>query len=410
MRKIIILSFGIIISGFLFYSSAFADNVDYTVNVAPSLNVSVSSNNVVLDLNPNTKTSDSKDITVTVGTNNITGYKLNMSTTGDITSLTRDSSVDGKTASIPTLGNADATGTTAADLTDNRWGYRLNNTGNFIPYVSGVQIMEKNIATNADTATLSFASKINYSQAAGSYNINLNFVGTVNPLMTYIQDFTASECQEKASDADYTVVDKRDNNEYTVRYINGNCWMTQNLRYIGDTGSTSGSMIMKATTSNISADTTIGYTDLTAGNSYDEARLHVATPDQVPTGATFTAKDMGVWYNYAAASAMTITGSSNPNAQVYDICPKGWRLPTSGDNNSEQSGITSYASAYNPIVGGCYNGGTLDNDGRQNHWWSSTVGYFATTRYWLTWTTFSQLYTQYYYRNAGVYVRCIRSS
>jgi len=347
MRKIIILSFGIIISGFLFYSGAFADNVDYTVNVAPSLNVSVSSSSVVLDLNPNTKTSDSKDITVTVGTNNITGYKLNISTTGDITSLTRDSSVDGKTASIPTLGDSDTTGTTAADLTDNRWGYKLNNTGNFIPYVSGTLIMEKNIATNADTATLSFASKINYSQAAGSYAINLNFTGVTNPLIDYMQDFTKAMCEEKASDADYIVVDKRDNNEYTVRYINGNCWMTQNLRYIGDTGSTSGNMVMKTDTSNVDMDKTITYTDLTEGDTTDYSRIHAGMDGSGnPT----------VWYNYAATSAMTIIGASSSQS-IHDICPKNWRLPTS----SEQSTIINYSDMYNPVTGGYYGGGVIVN-------------------------------------------------
>ena len=48
-----------------------------------------------------------------------------------------------------------------------------------------------------------------------------------------IQDFTVDECQAKASDTNFTVVDKRDGNDYTVRYINGNCWMTQNLRLSG---------------------------------------------------------------------------------------------------------------------------------------------------------------------------------
>jgi len=113
-----------------------------------------------------------------------------MSTTGDITSLTRDSSLDGKSDSIPTLSNE--AGATASTLSDNTWGYRLNNTGNFIPYVSGVQIMEKSIATNADTATLSFASKINYNKSAGSYAINLIFTGVSNPSTNYLYDTIAS--------------------------------------------------------------------------------------------------------------------------------------------------------------------------------------------------------------------------
>ena len=211
----------------------------------------------------------------------------------------------------------------------------------------------------------------------------------------YIQDYTKATCQTNAASGNVTVTDKRDNNDYTVRYINGNCWMTQNLRYVGDTvGSTSttSTWYLKSATSNVSADTTMSMTDLTSGNTYDAARFH-------NSGNTTT----GVWYNYAAASAMTITGSSNANPQTYDICPKGWRLPT----NTEQSGITSYASAYAPVTGGYYGSGSLLSTGF-GYWWSSTSN-IVSTRYNLRWNG-SSLYTGNDYRNLGLYVRCIRSS
>ena len=211
----------------------------------------------------------------------------------------------------------------------------------------------------------------------------------------YIQDYTKATCQTDAASGNVTVTDKRDNNDYTVRYINGNCWMTQNLRYVGDTvGSTSttSTWYLKSATSNVSADTTMSMTDLTSGNTYDAARFH-------NSGNTTT----GVWYNYAAASAMTITGSSNTSAQTYDVCPKGWRLPT----NSEQSGITSYASAYAPVTGGYYTYGSLGSTG-YGYWWSS-ASYSATDRYYLYWNG-SSLGTSYYVRLSGFYVRCIRSS
>ena len=47
---------------------------------------------------------------------------------------------------------------------------------------------------------------------------------------TYMQDLTLADCQSQASSGDITVFDKRDESDYTVRYINGACWMTQNLR------------------------------------------------------------------------------------------------------------------------------------------------------------------------------------
>ena len=122
----------------------------------------------------------------------MTGYQLTMSSTNDATDLVRDNTVDGKNAVIPTL-SAEA-GTTASSLTDNTWGYKKD-SGNFIPYVSNTKLLENKYATNKDETTLSFASKINYDQAAGSYELGLNFTGTTNPLIFYMQDFTTEMCR-----------------------------------------------------------------------------------------------------------------------------------------------------------------------------------------------------------------------
>ena len=398
-----------ILSIFLSFSgnSAFAEDVDYSVTIAPALTLTTTTNSLVLNLDPSSKTFESKTLTVSAGTNNKTGYTLTLSTPNDNTDLDRNSSVDSITATIPTLSSGTYTEST---FTADRWGYKINSntsipstiTTDYIPFVSGNTLMESSTAINHDETELAFAAKIDYLQPSGSYSTTLQFNMVANPLVDYIQDFTATMCQEKASDANYTVVDKRDGQEYTVRYINGNCWMTQNLRYIGDTGSTSGSMVMKAATSNIDTDTTIAYADITVGTTYDAARLHVATSNQVPSGATYTALDMGVWYNYAVASAMSITGNSNTDTQTYDICPDGWRLPT----YTEQRGITSYANAYNPITGGRYTG-TSQELTTYGGWWSSTV-YNASARYDLYWNT--NLYMTFDYRGGGFYIRCIRST
>jgi len=200
-----------------------------------------------------------------------------------------------------------------------------------------------------------------------------------------MQNYTKATCQTEASSANVTVVDTRDNNSYTVRYINGNCWMTQNLRIAG--GKT-----LTSSDSNVSANYTIPTTDLTSGNTYTEGRIH-------NSGNTTN----GYWYNYCAASAGTICTSSNSTNATYDICPKGWRLPT----NSEQSGITSYASAFSPVTGGYYYIGSLGNTG-SGYWWSSTAGNTA-GRYGLSYNG-SSLNTGGNGRFLGFYVRCIRSS
>lgn len=48
---------------------------------------------------------------------------------------------------------------------------------------------------------------------------------------TYLQDLTAATCQAQASANDLVAYDRRDDKQYTVRYINGHCWMTKNLDF-----------------------------------------------------------------------------------------------------------------------------------------------------------------------------------
>ncbi|MDO4508233.1 MAG: hypothetical protein Q4B65_02530, partial [Candidatus Saccharibacteria bacterium] len=51
--------------------------------------------------------------------------------------------------------------------------------------------------------------------------------------VVYMQDYTLARCQEEATNAAATLTDIRDGNTYTARFINGYCWMTQNLRLAG---------------------------------------------------------------------------------------------------------------------------------------------------------------------------------
>ncbi|MBQ9180693.1 hypothetical protein IJ135_01190, partial [Candidatus Saccharibacteria bacterium] len=129
---------------------------------------------------------------------------------------------------------------------------------------------------------------------------------------TYIQDYALATCKTEASNNNKTVYDKRDEKSYTVRYINDACWMTSNLRFTGTS--------INSTTTNINTTKTISYSNLTSGNSYDQARIH--------TGSNSYTDGETVWYNYAAATAMTITGNSNSTTAVYDLCPKNWHLPS----------------------------------------------------------------------------------
>ena len=205
--------------------------------------------------------------------------------------------------------------------------------------------------------------------------------------VNYIQNFTLSDCQSQASSGNVTVVDSRDNSSYTVRYINGACWMTQNLRL-------SGGRTLTSADSNVASSWSFPSTPL-EGSSYSY------TDPQVTINSNTS---YGGYYNFCAASAGTNCQTSSAVNTTYDICPKGWRLPIL----NEMSGITSYASAFSPVLSGYYYNGTLSNTGSYGYWWSATADN-SLYQYNLYYSG-SSLYTSYYNKYYGFSVRCIRSS
>lgn len=202
---------------------------------------------------------------------------------------------------------------------------------------------------------------------------------------TYMQDLTAAQCSGSSDGATATLIDRRDNNSYTIAKINGNCWMTQNLRL-------SGGRTLTSADSNVASSWYSPSTSLTSGDSYTDARYAV--------DSTY-----GGYYNYCAASAGTVCSQTTQDA-TYDICPKGWRLPT----YSEQNGITgtSYVSAFSPVYSGYYYSGSLVNTGSRGYWWSSTAN-DNLSQYSLVYNSVS-LYTNYGLKRYGFSVRCVRSS
>ena len=239
--------------------------------------------------------------------------------------------------------------------------------------------------TIGSTSTLSTTYRV-----TGPATITLTGKQLVNYLddVTYMQDLTAAQCSGSSDGATATLRDRRDNNTYTIAKINGNCWMTQNLRLAGGTTLTS-------TYSNVSSSYTIPTTDLTSGDSYTDGRIH-------NSGSTTT----GYWYNFCAASAGTNCQTSTATNTTYDICPKGWRLPT----NSEFGTIsgTSYISAFSPVTVGSYRYGSLTNTSNGN-WWSSTARN-SEFQYYLYYNGSSLNTSSSGYKHYGLYVRCIRSS
>ena len=208
--------------------------------------------------------------------------------------------------------------------------------------------------TTSNGSGTSYADGANYtastSYAGQTVTLYAQWRTPINQLddVTYMQDLTASHCANSDNGATATLRDRRDNNSYTIAKINGNCWMTQNLRIASG-------MTLTSTYSNVSSNYTIPATPLNGSEqSFTEGQVQ-------DSGNTI----YGYWYNFCAASAGTNCSSSSTIAN-NDICPKGWSLP----NNNQLNSIVGYASEFSPVVGGYYLFGRLVGTD-EACWWSS---------------------------------------
>ena len=329
---------------------------------------------------------------LTITTSNSGGYSLYFYSSNGNNSLTPiNPNNSSSISSTPTT-------TELNNLNNNTWGYNLSaeastsNTTTYsaIPTNNTTPIQTKDTSTTNstnDTYTLSLGAKVDNTIPSGVYSNDLTVAIVAEPkALTYIQDLTLSECQSQASDTDLTVKDSRDDNEYTVRYINDACWMTQNLRLPGGTTlTTSDSNVTRNYT--LPNSSTSGFTSYTVANMYNG------------TDTTY-----GAYYNYCAASAGTVCSSYSAQDATQDICPKGWRLPT----YNEQNGIRSYVSAFSPVYSGDYSNGSLGSTGSLGYWWSATA-YNSLRQYGLYYSSGS-LDTTNLNKYVGFSVRCVRST
>lgn len=262
--------------------------------------------------------------------------------------------------------------------------------------------------TNAGGTGTSYTDGASYTAPAGSAGQTITLYAQWGFGKETLQGFTATDCQSQASSANVALTDIRDNSTYTVRYINGVCWMTQNLRIASGTTLTSAD-------SNVVSDYTIPTTDLTAGDSYTEGRVHDA-------GNT----TYGYWYNYCAATAGEICQASTGwnTSATQDICPRNWRLPTTteaqaiapqSDPDDENWPVAdpTYVSVFNPVLGGLYSGGLLS--GSNGFWWTNTANNSVPTQAMTFGYNGIGLYYNFQFgystqRSQGVYIRCIRSN
>ena len=248
-------------------------------------------------------------------------------------------------------------------------------------------------------------------------------------------------CDRVANGQSTTLIDIRDNKTYSVAKINGNCWMTDNLKLgydatNGADNTTAGvaSITLTEDDSNIvftEAETTAGkrvlttydlqtYGKNTTGSNYCYGTYNDTTQTGwgpayqyscIHSGVTEHSGGMTVWYNYTLATAGTIidenTTSSSPATNTTEatesICPKGWTLPSKTQIDSQRN-----IASFSPVLGGGYFNGTLYFEDTHGYWWGSTA-YNGARRY-LLYYNGSSLYTSGNNRHDGLYVRCVQAS
>jgi len=413
-EKIITISFGIIISGFLFSNNAFATTMDANVNIRPSMALSVSTNDITLNLNPATKPFDTKDLTITIGTNNPTGYWLTMSSVSGTSDLVNTSD---NTKTIPTITTAGSY--TSANFPVNSWGYKID-SNDYIPFVSNTTIKSSNTIANDDTVTVNLASKIDYLQSSGTYNTTLSFKALPNVTQYTMQELgqDATLASQVCTEDPAIVMDARDNRFYAIAELkDGNCWMVQNLRLGQDT----------TTLALTTIDSDVQSGGFTLKGKLSDGKFTYTTVSgeiyQNNNSQYYCTTDYGCYYNWYTSTAGAGTTSVSSGNVDYSICPNGWTLPTQAQfatlrtayNNSATSILVSPTdlkenangvSTPGLLLGGFYNSSGASDIGSIGYYWSRTA-YSAPTGDFLSLTTSSVNPAARSYKYLGLAVRCL---
>ena len=439
-----------------------------------------------------------KTARITAQTNSQYGYKLFVADSDDITALApvrSSSKVGGVTVydynikgdTVEPIKNPN---TALSNFANNTWGYAVETTptsstipstpSSYNPITINPTQLYATDSPSEGYHFFTFASKIDDTLDANTYLDQVTFTLTANegPYVPsgfyelngqYMQNpnlptlcaeattpnVSATELDTTgihAGDTDYvpsiTMVDKRDGQSYNVRKLaDGNCWMTDNLRYgINPDGtmhsyvSSDGELSNNVNSEKLEQEFNSSYIENVAEggqNFYDNARSyqHIGV-------SIYQANDLssdnntkyGAIYNFCAATGGTAcTGSSTMPTPTGSICPSGWSLPTSsgapngnsisatkdgtikdftnllnahGLNTSQASATKAMSEPLNITKAGTFNGGGLAENSRdtEGRYWPIST-YNAQYSWYLSFAngiTVSQAR-----RRMGFSVRCV---
>ena len=361
-----------------------SSDIDFTLN--PTINLAISSNDLIIDDLAPGSAKDSNIITVGVSTNAGYGYYLSATanTASGNTNLTHESS------NANVFSSLSSNVSDLASIPDNHWGYSYSTDGNTnwisgdtgsalagyngLPLdgnnsgSTGVKLL--NTSTYATSGSIQFkiGAKAANTQAAGTYNGTVNFYAVTyrgpttfddafasagkTKLLGYykMQDMTKSICDavEVYDELGQTkLIDVRDNKIYWVTKLqDNNCWMTQNL----DLDLTSGVALTSDTTDlKVS-----GSGPYVAGYSNSGGVI-----SWTPQDWTATASSGGI---NVSATTRTPTGTSFANwvngtcTAGADQCKDGFSHPLSANPGDwHQTGTYFNSSSCNYLGGTCSN-------------------------------------------------------
>jgi len=171
-------------------------------------------------------------------------------------------------------------------------------------------------------------------------------------------------CNNLTKGSTRSLRDERDSKQYQVVRLSetGDCWMTEDLKFLGTSLSTSDSDVVR--------DRSITYYTGYAHCSYTS------------TKACAFSNNGSVYYNAVAAMAGTEPVNADANES---ICPKGWHLPSQGDIDELLWHPTVISSYFRSSAVGVYEGNTYYwNDGATFYWTNTQQYYGSSMRFYTT--------------------------
>ena len=445
--------FNIILSASNTSALTFRNNTDVDFTLNPTINVTLSSNDLIIDDLAPGSASDSNIITVGVSTN--AGYGYYLSATANASNSNTNLTHETSESSVFT--NLSSNKTSLSDFSDNTWGYSYCRNGsvdcsaaanwisgdtgsaitgyNGLPLdnndsgATGTKLLDTTTYAGSGSVQFKIGAKASNTQAAGTYNGTVNFyavtyrgpvtfdeayetAGKTKTLGYYsLQDTDSSICQSVEQGQTTQVIDIRDDTVYRIgKLADDRCWALDNLaldlvakkEYINSTNTNATDTTLgylKGTTSrNPNTDpngnyATAGVINWTSG-SYSAPLTNMDSKDVVPQGSDPIASNVlagnwrvGGYYNYCAASAGSYcygNGAADSGVSIgsatEDVCPKGWRIPTSnvggeiGALYSNYSYTTLRQDFHLPLSGVFYNNSANDQGSKGCFWSSARSG------------------------------------